>query len=599
MMLSKGMKKLAREAIVSIIVLLLSAVSAHATVYQYSFNAGCDGGKHTSIGGYVYYKGGITKLKKGCFLQYIYAGADDQIDPPSQTGGTSDDDFLLITGEVGNDFLNAATFEGEFYYTCYSTVDGDSSPKIYVRAWSTLESYIISGAYYGNSILFSPNVADEFSPPPTPNDVGLTTFETSNDRNPPGPPINFKATQEASGDLILSWTPTNEPDVTATVIRYKLISPAPTNESDGNPLTVVSTFAANQSFRHTGLTHMQRYYYSAFSRDSASNYSVPATTNEVSNDTLPPAVISTDPTNTDTSVQTSKNITVTFNDNMSKDATQSSFSIYPVVSGATFSWPQDNQMRINTGGLLSTATTYTCTVSASAKDDAGHTMVSAYTWWFKTLLGYPPQITDIKVGGWKAYPGDVISAQPKITAHIIDPESWPTTAGIVAIELTADGFNTIYSTTELVSPLFDQTTGNLDCRPFALPAGIYTITLEAWDSDGNSTREVVEGLLVRSGAVKLETPVYCYPNPFESGVGTVISYTLSVDSDVIIFVFSIKGSAIFKVKIPAGTTGGTAGYNEYFWDGRSNFGDTIGKGIYIIKIAANGQSIGSTKIMVK
>ena len=594
------MKKKCLKLIVAAFALALCISSfSFATTYYYSFNAGCDDGKISGNGGSVFYNGKTAKLKKGCFVQYIYAGPNENQNSPSSSGGVSGDDVLLLTGKVGSDevYLSVATFEGEFYCTYTGSVESSNPPKVYVRVWSTYEADLLTNAYYGNSSLFTPDSST--STPPFPADYGLATFEANNyfDKIPPGPPSNFNATQEASGDIILSWTATIEPDASGTRIRYKLGS-YPANETDGTLLANIPV-GAGQTYRHVGLENGTMYFYGAFSYDTSGNFSAPATTDEASSDTLPPSVSSVSPSNGQTGISSGTSIDIEFNDNMGASDTQNSFSISPSI-GKSFIWLGQDHMRVVPDTSLDFGATYICTVDVAAKDDAGNSLISPYTWWFTVAAGSPPQIFDMKIDGWKRYPGDIISPHPKISATITDPELGP--AGIAAVKISANTITHTYSSSEL-SSVFDNVTGYFDARfPGFLPRGTYAITLEAWDVSGNSSSESAFGLVVRSaatGGARIEGFILNYPSVFKSGAGTTVSYTLTNNDDIVIYIYSIKGKVIYQKRISSGSPGGMAGYNEMFWNGLSNFGETLGSGMYIVKITSGDTVLGTTKIIIQ
>lgn len=552
-----------------------------AVVYHYGFNAGCDGGKIDSdlINGHEYYIGRTNRLASGCLVQFIYAGSNEAIDPPSPSGGTTGDDLILISGMIGSDevYGDIATSEGEFWYKYSGSIEADSPPKIYVRSWSTYEAEIFKACYYGNSPVLSVNYL-----PALPDDQALQSLETANlfDALPPDKPKEFKAAAEPSGAIMLTWKADNGQDMLGTRLVMRT-GRYPTMENDGVILCNVSTLAA-QSYRHTGLTENITYYYAAFSFDNSSNFSTPALASEVSHDILPPSVLSTLPGSGETSINPAINIEVRFSENMSRESSESALRISPTVEGY-FSWPLASREVFTPNAGLLPATTYVCTVDANAKDLAGNPLASNYSWWFRTASGHIPTISLLKIGGFKLEPGETISAQPKVNAYIIDPDLPPPQCGIVSIEVLAGGLSYFYSSPNINS-IFNSASGYLDFRfPKALASGTYDITVRAWDLEGNITQESVSGLVVKSGSVKLDSPVMFYPYQIESGKGGTIAYKLNIDTTVYIQVYSIRG-LIYTKECPAGTPGGTAGYNEFFWDGLTGTGNSLGNGIYIVKI---------------
>jgi hypothetical protein len=108
--------------------------------------------------------------------------------------------------------------------------------------------------------------------------------------------------------------------------------------------------------------------------DGMGGYNVLA--NDTSNtdfsiDTVLPHVMSTNPINSDMDVSVSTTITITFDEDMNKSATEAAFTIVPGAIGS-FSWPSDDQMMFQPTSDLSPLTLYTVTIDATATDLAGN-----------------------------------------------------------------------------------------------------------------------------------------------------------------------------------------------------------------------------------
>jgi hypothetical protein len=573
---------------ISLVFLLIIFSCSYALALEVTTGSQESEGITDEAGNYLY-----GTVEAGDLVQIIHITSDPAvIHSPDNNGDPTGGDVLLATAKIGDGFPFSDP-KGRFSTT--NEVSVNNGWKIYCRAWNSTEA--TSSTYFGNSEIYTAtaNVGEQWD---IHGSTNIPAFKTGNfiDTIPPSPPTNFKATQEVSGDLILTWTASASPDTVGTMLKFLTASHSPTIEGEGQFITNVLTTAA-QSYRHTGLTDGTTYYYSAFAYDAAPNYSSPASTDEVSNDTLPPSVSSVSPASGESGVTTGRTIIVTFNDVMSQDATEAAFHIYPSVASISFSWSGGGaQMNVNHASFA-TGTYYTCTVDATAKDKGGNPLGSACTWRFRTAAGQPPEISDVKIDGWKQYPGDIISPHPKINATITDPDSG--FAGIASIEIAANTISFIYGSPEIES-IYSRISGYLDVRfPVFIPAGTYTIYVRAWDISGNVSEDAFPGLEIKGGAAGIIGPVLNYPNPLVSGVGTTFSYKLTIDANLEIHVYSIKGSKIYSKKIPSGSPGGSAGYNEFFWNGLSNFEEGIGNGIYIVKVVADGKVIGSSKIVIQ
>lgn len=143
-------KKLTLTAVLA----LVAAVSAQAdfewfntTTNRIAYNDGS-----------TFLAGSFGDSSVGCFLQLIYAGADNAIDPAVASGdGTTDDDVVASTSWIGrSQFADNAGYMNPFEFYA-----DDSVGYYYVRAWSAPADDFGAGTiptastnFYGDSALF-------------------------------------------------------------------------------------------------------------------------------------------------------------------------------------------------------------------------------------------------------------------------------------------------------------------------------------------------------------------------------------------------------------------------------------------------------------
>jgi hypothetical protein len=121
---------------------------------------------------------------------------------------------------------------------------------------------------------------------------------------------------------------------------------------------------------------------------------------------------------------------------------------------------------------------------------------------------------------------------------------------------------------------------------------VNTVTFRAWDAAGMlSTTEVCK-LTVLGGPSRIIGPVYIYPSPYSPSKDPQceITYTLSSDTDLEIYLYSIAGELVKQFRVYAGQEGGSAGYNKVVWDGRNTSGLVVGNGIYTGSIFDKAQN---------
>lgn len=80
-----------------------------------------------------------------------------------------------------------------------------------------------------------------------------------------------------------------------------------------------------------------------------------------------------------------------------------------------------------------------------------------------------------------------------------------------------------------------------------------------------------------------------YPNPFHPGeTPTTIAYKLDDNATVSIRIFTLTGGLVFEKTFQPGSQGGSAGLNEFAWDGRNGAGQLVATGGYVLRVQANG-----------
>ena len=80
-----------------------------------------------------------------------------------------------------------------------------------------------------------------------------------------------------------------------------------------------------------------------------------------------------------------------------------------------------------------------------------------------------------------------------------------------------------------------------------------------------------------------------YPNPFHPGEQpTTIAWKLDDDASVRLRIYTQSGDLVFDRTFNRGETGGTAGLNEFQWDGRNGGGHLVASGGYLALVEAQG-----------
>jgi flagellar hook assembly protein FlgD len=116
----------------------------------------------------------------------------------------------------------------------------------------------------------------------------------------------------------------------------------------------------------------------------------------------------------------------------------------------------------------------------------------------------------------------------------------------------------------------------------ALEVGPHTITLKAWDVLNNSSEAVTDFIVANSSELVIDH-IFNYPNPFSTNTAFYFDHNQPfVNLDVLIQVFTVSGKHVKTIEADILTTGYRS--EPIVWDGKDEYGDKIGKGVYVYKV---------------
>lgn len=168
----------------------------------------------------------------------------------------------------------------------------------------------------------------------------------------------------------------------------------------------------------------------------------------------------------------------------------------------------------------------------------------------------------------------------------MEDESGINTAGgighdIVAI-LDGDVSNPYILNDYYQTELDNFTKGNLRFPFRNLKVGMHAITLTVWDVYNNPTTTEIQFLVVEDEIIKL-TNVLNYPNPCVNYTEFWFSHNKPNEPlEVQVQVLTITGKVVWTKNQTITTPGFLA--REISWDTRDDFGNKIGKGVYVYKL---------------
>ncbi|MDF1547471.1 MAG: type IX secretion system sortase PorU [Bacteroidales bacterium] len=183
--------------------------------------------------------------------------------------------------------------------------------------------------------------------------------------------------------------------------------------------------------------------------------------------------------------------------------------------------------------------------------------------------------------------GGISNNNPKLIALLSDESGINTTGNGIGHDLIA----TIDNKPDLQfklndyyeSEIDDYTSGKINYSFPELEAGEHTLHLKAWDVFNNSAEDSIVFIVADSEKLKI-SHVLNYPNPFSTNTDFFFEHNRPNEMlEVMIHVFTVSGKIVKTIQTDLVTNGfRSQGIN---WDGRDDFGNKIGRGVYFYKLS--------------
>lgn len=244
-------------------------------------------------------------------------------------------------------------------------------------------------------------------------------------------------------------------------------------------------------------------------------------------------------------------------------------------------------------------------VPKDIKIPVGNGRISFYSKRNTILLDKTGYNTDIKIGGINTsavadntaprvrlymndetfVEGGITNQSPFFLAFLEDEHGINTASGIghdiVAI-LDGDENNPYILNDYYETELDDFTKGKIRFPFRNLELGLHTITLKAWDVYNNFVTADITFIVVGDESITLKN-VLNYPNPFVNYTQFWFTHNRPFEPlEVQVQIITITGKIVKTINQTVVTEGFLS--REITWDGKDDFGDRIGKGVYIYKL---------------
>ena len=181
--------------------------------------------------------------------------------------------------------------------------------------------------------------------------------------------------------------------------------------------------------------------------------------------------------------------------------------------------------------------------------------------------------------------GGITNESPFLVAHLEDENGINTASGIghdIVAVLDGDVTNPFVLNDYYQTNLDDFTSGTLRFPLRNLAPGLHTITFKAWDVYNNPITAEIQFIVVGDETITL-SHVLNYPNPFVGYTEFWFTHNRPYEPlEVQVQVMTITGKIVWTKNQIITTEGFLS--KEITWNGKDDFGDRIGKGVYVYKL---------------
>ena len=106
--------------------------------------------------------------------------------------------------------------------------------------------------------------------------------------------------------------------------------------------------------------------------------------------------------------------------------------------------------------------------------------------------------------------------------------------------------------------------------------------IKVWDVYNNSTEKDIEFIVAESANLVIKN-LFNYPNPFTENTAFYFDHNrLNEDLDILIQIFTVSGKLVKTINTIINSTGFRS--DPIYWNGLDDFGDKIGRGVYVYQI---------------
>lgn len=201
-------------------------------------------------------------------------------------------------------------------------------------------------------------------------------------------------------------------------------------------------------------------------------------------------------------------------------------------------------------------------------------------------------VVDVFLNDDKFAFGGITDENPKLFSKIFDENGINTSGNGLGHDITAiidNDTKNIFNLNDFFETAIDDLTNGEITYPFSkLSKGRHTLHVKAWDVLNNSGEGYTEFVVEEKANLAL-SHVFNYPNPFTTNTRFMFEHNKPGASlDMKIEIFSVSGKIIKTITRNINSPGYRV--DDINWDGTDDFGDKIGRGVYIYRISLKDET---------
>lgn len=197
--------------------------------------------------------------------------------------------------------------------------------------------------------------------------------------------------------------------------------------------------------------------------------------------------------------------------------------------------------------------------------------------------------------------GGITDEAPVLIAELYDESGINTVGNGIGHDITmildANTADAVVLNDFYESDLDTYQSGSLTYQLSTLDPGLHTLTFKAWDVNNNSNEKTIEFTVQESQNLALDH-VLNYPNPFTTSTEFYFEHNQVCSAlETQIEIYTVTGRLVKTINELVETRGfRTEGIH---WDGRDDFGDQLGKGVYVYRVTVKNPDGMETRAIEK